>query len=294
MTRPATFSAVILTLNEQIHIRECLEQLAWCDERIVVDMESEDRTREEAAGLATKVLLHERTPNFDAARNVGFEAAIGDWILVVDADELVPETLARRLQAFVVGAGDAAGIRIPRMNYCFGRPLPHVGGFPDYQLRCFRRGAGAYTSKLHAAPTVRGPVVFLPPDEGVWLRHVRKNASIADLVRKWDLYAETEAADQGRSGQRFSGPIHALWAAISAFRARFFTMHGYRDGMPGLLLSVMFAFYRFEVEAKMWEARGEESHWDAEVRRLRSFPRLVAALAAHGFGRLWNRQDRAP
>lgn len=290
MTRPPSFSAVIITLNEELHIRECLERLTWCDERIVVDMASEDRTREEAAGLATTVLLHERTPNFDAARNVGIEAATSDWIIVIDADELVPDSLARRIRMITADAGDVAGIRIPRMNYCFGRPLPHVGGFPDYQLRCFRRDAGTYTPKLHAAPTVQGSVQFLPIDEGVWIQHVRKNASIADLVRKWDAYAETEAHDQSRSGQRFAGPIPALWAAVSAFRARFFTMHGYRDGMPGLVLSVMFAFYRFEVEAKMWEPLRDDGAWDADVRRLRSIPRLSAALAAHGLRRLWKRK----
>lgn len=294
MRRPPTFSAVVLTLNEEIHIRECLERLAWCDERIVVDMGSEDHTREEAAGLATKVLLHERTPNFDAARNIGFEAATGDWIFVVDADELVPGPLAKRLQAVVAEAGDVAGIRIPRMNYCFGRPLRHVGGFPDYQLRCFRRAAGAYTPKLHAAPAIRGRILFLPIEDGVWIHHVRKNASIADLVRKWDAYAETEARDQDRSGQRFAGPVAALWRAVSAFRARFFTMRGYRDGVPGLVLSVMFAFYRFEVEAKMWEASRDDSEWDTEVRRLRSLPRLAAALAAHGLRRLWMRRGGEP
>lgn len=290
VTRPPTFAAVVITLDEELHIRECLERLTWCDERIVVDMASEDRTREEAVGLATKVLLHERTPNFDAARNVGINAATSDWIIAIDADELVPESLARRLQAIVADAGDVAGIRIPRMNYCFGRPLPHVGGFPDYQLRCFRRDAGRYTPTLHAAPTVQGAVHFLPADDGVWIQHVRKNASVGDLVRKWDAYAETEARDRSRAGHRFSGPIAALWIAASAFRARFFTMHGYRDGMPGLVLSVMFAFYRFEVEAKLWEPVRDDHGWDAAVRRLRSIPHLGAALAAHGLRRLWKRK----
>jgi len=85
-----------------------------------------------------------------------------------------------------------------------------------------------------------------------------------------------------------------LWVALSAFRFRFFVAKGYRDGMAGLVLSVLFAFYRFEVEAKTWEAGGYRGEWDAGIRRLGSLPRLVAALVAHGFQRLWRRRGGAP
>ncbi|MGH7355036.1 MAG: hypothetical protein ACRELS_10730 [Candidatus Rokuibacteriota bacterium] len=84
-----------------------------------------------------------------------------------------------------------------------------------------------------------------------------------------------------------------LWAALSTFRFRFFTMKGYRDGMPGLMLSVFFAFYRLEVEAKAWEEEGYGCGRDAEIARWRSTPWLAWALARHAAGRLW-RRARAP
>jgi glycosyltransferase involved in cell wall biosynthesis len=292
----ATFSAVVLTRNEARSIRRCLEHLAWCDERIVVDMQSEDGTREEAAGLATTVFLHERIPNFDAARNPGIEAATGDWILVVDADEVITPKLADRLRAQVAAAPDVAGIWIPRMNFCFGLPVPNAGGFPDYQLRCFRRGAGAYTDRLHSAPVVEGRTVYLPVREDEWIVHDRKGVAIADVVQKFDTYAEEEARRQVEDGGSFAGPLALLWSGLSAFRFRFWTARGYRDGMAGLVVSVLFAFYRLEVEAKMWERSGYGAQWNRNVGRLRSIPRLAAALGVEGVRRLWKqlRARRAP
>jgi len=286
-----SFSAVILTLNEEIHIQDCLAQLRWCDERILVDMQSSDQTRERAKDLATNIILHEPNPNFEFARNRGIEAASGDWILVVDADEIIPESLALRLRERASTApGDVVGFWIPRMNYSFGRPLRHAGGFPDYQLRAFRRGAGLHPERLHGAPDLHGKTLQLPIEEGAWILHLRKNASIRDLLAKWDEYAATEARNRVATGETFSGPLAMLWAFLSAFRFRFFRLQGYRDGMAGLVFSVLFAFYRFEVEAKTWEAGGCGTEWDREVHRLRSSPRALWALAVEGGRRLWKRK----
>jgi glycosyltransferase involved in cell wall biosynthesis len=290
----ATFSAVVVARNEETLIGRCLASLRWCDEVILVDMESGDATRARAEGLATRVVPHPLVPHMEFARNAGIACARGDWILVVDADETIPPPLAERLRALAADTA-AAGIWLPRMNHGFGRRLPHIGGFPDRQLRCFRRGAGRYADRLHCAPEVAGPTVELPVEEGVWIVHDR-DASIGELVRKWEEYADKEARHRVKEGAAFDGPLAMLWAGLSAFRFRFLTAGGYRDGMPGLVLSVLFASYRLQVEAKVWEARGADTGEDAAVRRLSSLPRLAWALARHGVGRLQRREraGRAP
>jgi glycosyltransferase involved in cell wall biosynthesis len=282
-----TFSAVVVARNEEALIRQCLQSIAWCDERIVVDMDSQDRTRERAAPLATRIVSQELIPHMEWARNRGIDLATGDWILVVDADERITPELRERLRAQVADAADADGIWIPRMNHCFGRRLPHIGGFPDYQLRCFRRGAGRYPDRLHSRPEIPGRTIRLPVEENAWILHNRDDQTIGDLVRKWDEYAGKEARTRVGDGGAVLGPLAMLWAAVSAFRFRFFVAEGYRDGMAGLVLSVLFACYRFQVEAKVWEASGYGRQWDAGVRRLRSAPRLAVGLMAHGLGRLW-------
>ncbi len=113
--------------------------------------------------------------------------------------------------------------------------------------------------------------------------------TIGDLVRKWDEYADKEARAQLRGGGAPPSPPAMRWAAASAFR--FLVAKGYRDGVAGLVLSVLFAFDRFEAEAKMWEAARYPREDDATVRRLGSVPRLAAALTGHGLRRLWARRS---
>jgi len=289
----AAFSAVIVARNEEALIERCLESVAWCDERIVVDMDSADRTRECAARLATKIVDHEWIPHMEWARNRGVELATGEWILVVDADEVITDKLAERLRTEVAADGDTSGIWVPRLNCWLGRPLPHIGGFPDYQLRCFRRGAGLYPDRLHSHPEIAGRVRFLPIEDDAWILHARAGQTIGDLARKWDEYADKEARARLRDGAAPPGPLAMIWAAASAFRFRFFVSKGYRDGVAGLVLSVLFAFYRFEVEAKTWEAAGCGRDGDSTVGRLRSLPRLLGALGGHGMRRLWSRRGAA-
>lgn len=97
------FSALVLMCDQERQIVECLEHSAWCDERIVVDMQSRDRTPEPAERLGTKILMHDSNPHIDSARNVSIAATTGDWILVLDADEWVTLTLAIRLRECVRG-----------------------------------------------------------------------------------------------------------------------------------------------------------------------------------------------
>ncbi|MGH7355037.1 MAG: glycosyltransferase [Candidatus Rokuibacteriota bacterium] len=201
-------SAIVVARDEEAFIRPCLEHLQWCDdERILVDMQSADRPRLRPADLVTAILDQPLIPHMEFARNHGIDAATGDWILIVDANELVPPRLAELLRAQIASDPAAAGIWLPRMNHCFGRPLPHIGDFPDYQLRCFRRGAGRYPDRLHSAPAIDGRTVFLPIQEGAWLVHGRAGLTIGDLVRMWNVYAEkrralTCAPGDGSAGRR--------------------------------------------------------------------------------------------
>ena len=133
----ATFSAVVVVRNEEALIRRCLESVAWCDERIDIDLDSTDRTRERAPALDIKIVPQAWIPHMEWVRNRGIERATGDWILVVDADKVITAKL----------------------------------GYPDHQLRCFRRGTGLYPDRLHSYPEIDGRTLFMPAEEDAWILH---------------------------------------------------------------------------------------------------------------------------
>ena len=103
-----SFSAIVVARDEETLIQRCLESVAWCDERILIDMESKDRTRQLAAPLATQIVDQEWIPHMEFARNRGIELATGEWILVVDADEVITPKLAAQLRAQAAAASDTA------------------------------------------------------------------------------------------------------------------------------------------------------------------------------------------
>src|SRR5439155_26587695 len=150
----ARVTAVVNTLNEEAQLPACLESLRWATEIVVVDMHSDDRTREIAAAFGCRVFQHERTGYVEPARNFALQQASHPWALVVDADERVSAALASWI-ANELDTTDAAAFRIPRRNFYGQRWITCCGWFPDEQLRLFRRELVSYSDRIHRAPTVQ-------------------------------------------------------------------------------------------------------------------------------------------
>src|SRR5580700_4187329 len=139
-------SAIIITRNEAANIGECLDTLAFCDERIVVDCGSDDGTVEIARGKGARVEHHDWN-GFGPQKNFALSLAGGDWVLSLDADERVTPELAAAIAAAMGDAG-TDGFELPRISSFCGRPMRHSGWFPDYVLRLFRRGKGRFDDAL--------------------------------------------------------------------------------------------------------------------------------------------------
>jgi glycosyltransferase involved in cell wall biosynthesis len=121
-----SISAVILARNEERNIRYCLETVRWCDEIVVVDMDSSDKTAEIAREFTDKVFFHELFPAFDIAKKYGVEKASGNWILLIDADEMLQRTVADRLRA-IAGEDLVDIVEIPFKHYILGDWVRHTG-----------------------------------------------------------------------------------------------------------------------------------------------------------------------
>jgi len=131
-------SAVINTRNESENIFDCLNSLKFCDEIVVVDMESTDNTKEIAKQFTDKVFDHPMVGYVEPARNFAISKAIGDWILVIDADERIPKTLAIKLEE-IAEKNEIDYVRIPRQNLIFGQWVRHSRWWPDFNIRFFKK-----------------------------------------------------------------------------------------------------------------------------------------------------------
>src|SRR4051812_46907339 len=112
-------SVVINTLNEEKTIEQALKSVQWADEILVCDMESDDSTKELAKKLGAKILTHKRLPFVEPARNFAISKASYDWILIIDPDEEVPSSLAKKLQEIASNNGVTTFVEIPRKNIIF-------------------------------------------------------------------------------------------------------------------------------------------------------------------------------
>ncbi|MBI3808160.1 MAG: glycosyltransferase family 2 protein, partial [Nitrospirae bacterium] len=130
----------MITKDEERNMAACLESLTWADEIVVVDAYSTDRTVEAAKQYTDRVFVR-AWPGFGPQKNFGMDQTDAEWILVVDADERVPDPLRDEILR-VIRAGvpaDVAGFEIPRRNFFYGRWIRGGGIYPDHQLRLFRR-----------------------------------------------------------------------------------------------------------------------------------------------------------
>jgi glycosyltransferase involved in cell wall biosynthesis len=243
-------SAIVITRNEAANIGACLDTLAFCDERIVVDSGSTDATVEIARGKGARVEFHE-WPGFGPQKNYALSLATGDWVLSIDADERVTPELAAAIKAAMADAS-AAGFEFPRLSTFCGRQMRHAGWFPDYVLRLFRRGRARFDDAVvHERVICDGPVKRLMPP----LMHFAVTR-LEDALSRADRYSTASAQALVASGRRvsfLSGIGHGFYSFLRTYVLR----AGFLDGAEGFLLAVANAegsYYRY---MKAWLAARE-------------------------------------
>ncbi|WP_298267861.1 glycosyltransferase family 2 protein [Geobacter sp.] len=248
----AKIAAVINTRNEETNIAYCLESVKWCDEIVVVDMESEDRTVQIAQQYTDRVFNHDRILAFDAARKFAVERAQCEWILLVDADELIPRTLAERLKE-VCRTDEADAVFMPFMNYLFGKRNRHTGWWPDYHCRFFKKEVMSFSEKIHAYQRLRDDArtITLPAEERYAVQHFAYRDA-EQFIAKLNRYTSIEASAYFAKGVTFSR-TKLLKGFIGEFLTRYVGMKGYRDGIRGLFVSLLMGTYRMVSYIKLWE-----------------------------------------
>ncbi len=244
-------SALIVTHNEEENVRQCLESVAWVDEIVVVDAFSEDRTVEISRRFTDKVFLNAR-PGLAAQRNFGLERTVGEWVLVLDADERVTPELRDEILACIRGAAreGIVAYRIPRRNYFLGQWLRWGGACPDLRWRLFRRGFVRYDETSLETPVVGGAsaVLHMPLDH-LAARTIRQR--LKKLDAETVVTARETLAKRRRIGWRdvTIRPAHT-------FLSTYLFKQGFRDGLRGLMHAVLASFCTFARYVKAWELLG--------------------------------------
>jgi (heptosyl)LPS beta-1,4-glucosyltransferase len=246
-------SAVINTFNEEHNLPYALRSVKpWVDEIIVVDMHSDDRTAEIAHSFGAEVYFHDRLGFADPARAFAASKATGEWILILDADELIPQPLSHTLIA-VACEGSADVVSIPRLSYYFGAPMMHAGSGPERcrQLRFFKRSSLTLTGDVHnyAHPVPGSRLLPLPYMPGQAIIHF-PFVDYSDWAERMNRYTTIEACQLQARGRR-ANAFRALAKSLRVFLDLYIRDKGYRDGWRGLYFSLGSAFYVVAVHAKL-------------------------------------------
>lgn len=245
-------SGVIHTLNEERNIANAIRSLTpWVHEVVVIDMHSDDGTRRIAESLGAKVVLHERLSIADPAREFGIAQAIGEWIIALDADEMIPATLAARLTR--VAAEDEADIVMIFFNdFIMGAPFAGGGWGLGHEShpRFFKPGMVQYPPFVHSRHSIAkgARILKLAPDQALSIAHFNY-IDASHVLRKFDRYTTVEAEGRRTRGLRAS-ITGSVKTAIKVFFARYFYRRGYAEGWRGLFMCALMSMYEIAALAK--------------------------------------------
>ena len=242
-----SISAIVITYNEALNIQACLDALAWCDERIVLDRGSSDDTCELALAAGARVETTADWPGFGIQKNRALDLAHGDWILSIDADERVTPALAAEIRAAIVTDGAPDVFRIPRLSSYCGQWIRHGDWYPDDVARLFRRGRARFTEALvHESLRFEGPAGRL---REVLLHHSYRD--LGQVLSKLDAYSTAGAramAARGRHAGVGSALLHGFWTFLRGYVFR----RGFLDGRMGFVLALSNAHGAYYRYVKLW------------------------------------------
>jgi glycosyltransferase involved in cell wall biosynthesis len=234
-------SVAIATLNEEANLDACLGAVRWADEIVVVDDGSTDATLDVARRYTDRVIVRPSEGNFHANKNLAIAHASGDWILSLDADEIVPPALADEIRAAIRAPGPAA-FRVGRRNHFLGHFVRHGGWYPDRIVRLFRKGVTEWPLEIHRTPEVRPPATVGDLRGELVHESYRSLDHYVDKFNQYTTRLAHEARAHGATGSVACTAADVLLRAPAWFAVKYVVRGGFRDGMPGLFIATSSAF----------------------------------------------------
>jgi len=263
-------SVLILTLNEESNLAECIDSCAWSDDIVVFDSLSQDRTAEIARDKGARV-FERRFDNYAAQRNAALTTVsyLHEWVLMVDADERIPQDLVAEMQTAVAAAGDEVALfRMRRKDFFMGRWIKHSSGYPTWFGRLLRAGRVRVDREINEEYHATGEAGFLrahlhhyPFTKGIqfWVeRHNRYSSmeatALSTETRRPIAYSDLLAKDPAirrKVGKQILYRLPLRPVLVPAYL--FLFRGGFLDGPPGIYFSLLRAVYEYMIALKMKE-----------------------------------------
>lgn len=246
-------TVIALAVDEEKHISACLDSVrGFADELLVFDSDVNDRVVALAKSGGARV-VRRKFDNYAAQRNAAIEAASGDWIFFIDADERADGALGHEIRERISHSDNAMTgevlFWVPRKNYIFGKWVRHTGWSPDYQPRVLKKGRAWFdvSRPVHELVIAQGKEGFLETP----LVHFNYE-TVAQFRAKQERYTEFEAQMMSAEGTRPQLKSY-LSMPVREFFRRFVTLEGFRDGMHGFRLSLLMAYYTYRRQVRARE-----------------------------------------
>jgi glycosyltransferase involved in cell wall biosynthesis len=253
MSARQTLSVAMIARNEEKNLPRTLESVRWADEIVIVDSGSIDRTPEVAREFGAKHSFNRDFKGFSAQKTLAIDQCTSDWILLLDADEVVSPELAAEIHEIIANPRFEA-YWIPRLNLFMNRWIRYGGFYPDHKLRLWRRGAARMEEvEPHATPQFDGPKGTLKHD----LIHYAypKLELYLDHMNDYSSKSAGMLAERGRAGTTAGFVRLALFNPAATFVKNYFFRLGFLDGIPWLVYHLNHSVYVHWKYVKAWEGR---------------------------------------
>lgn len=239
-------SVIIITGNEENNIAECLRSLLWADEIIVVDSESTDRTVQIAKEFTEKVFV-KKWNGYASQKAYALSLATNDWVLSIDADERISESLAKEI--LEINLTQYNGYFIKRDNYFLGKLIRGCGWGNDIQLRLFKKSETKLSDRMvHEKFIVNGSVSNL---KNSFAHYSYKNLN--DAFEKINRYSTLEASE--KVDKKTVNVFTVLMSPAFYFLHHFIIRKGFLDGIHGMIISFMHMVTKLQVQLKILEIK---------------------------------------
>ncbi|KKS90564.1 MAG: glycosyltransferase [Microgenomates group bacterium GW2011_GWA2_44_7] len=237
-------TAIVLARNEEKNIERCIKSLQWCNEIIVIDDESSDRTVELASKLGAKVFKRALKDDFAAQRNFALEKAANSWVLFVDADEVVTTELSNEIMEKVKKV-EYKGFKVKRIDYLWGKKIRHGDIARFNYVRLGRRGVGKWRRRVDEVWEIEGKIDQLNNP----LLHY-PHQSVAEFLQEINFKSSLNARQFYEEGKS-TNLVDWFKPLATFFRSWIFKL-GFLDGMAGFNIALLMSFHSFLVRSKLF------------------------------------------